>query len=169
MKELFEILKERKNTDTVIAAVIDTEGSVPGRQGAYMLVGKEGRVYGTVGGGRLEYLAVLKAQELMDKGEGCVCDFNTADIGTVCGGSEKILFYHADSSLADKGIAAHNSSRPYCLMLPLCSGRASISYDIESNEYCFTDDKYYYEKFNYDGMVYVFGGGHLSQETEGIC
>ncbi len=165
MKQLFEILKERKNTDTVIAAVIDTEGSVPGKTGAYMLVGREGRIYGTVGGGKLEYLAILKAQEVLRNKENTVWDINTSDIGTVCGGIVKILFYYADEYIGEKGIAAHNSGKPYWLMLPLCSGRASISYDIESNEYCFTDDKYYYEKFNYDGMVYVFGGGHLSQET----
>lgn len=165
MKRIFEILKDRNNTDTVIAAVTDTEGSVPGKTGAYMLVGTEGRIYGTVGGGRLEYLAILKAQELLNRKENAVLSFDTADIGTVCGGQASILFYYADKELADKGTAACNSGKPFWLLLPMGEGKADISYSVDSAEYRFTDNKYYYEKFNYDGMVYVFGGGHLSQET----
>lgn len=165
MKRIFEILEGRKNTDTILAAVIDTEDSVPGKTGAFMLVGKEGRIYGTVGGGRLEYLAILKAQELIYQKKSCVCEFNTADIGVVCGGKERILFYYADKELAQKGISAHNSGRPYWLMLPLGNGKADISFEIEGSEYSFADNKYYYEKFNYDGVVYLFGGGHLAQET----
>ncbi len=165
MKRIFEILKDRKNTDTVIAAVTETEGSVPGKTGAYMLVGREGRIYGTVGGGKLEHAAILKAQELLHKKENMVCLFDTADIGTVCGGKVEMLFYYADKELADKGTAAYDSGKPFWLMLPLGKGRAFVSYSVDSSGYRFKDSKYYYEKFNYDGMVYVFGGGHISQET----
>ncbi len=163
MKRIFEILRERNKT--MLTVVINTEGSVPGKTGAYMLVGDEGRIYGSVGGGKLEYFVVSKAKELMDKKVCCVCDIDTADMGMVCGGRASILFYYADDHIGQKGADACKSGRPYWLMLPLHKGRADIIYDIEKDVYRFTDDKYYYEKFNYDGIVYVFGGGHLARET----
>ncbi len=165
MKKLFEILSDRKNKDTVMVTVISTEGSVPGKTGAYMLVGDEGRIYGTVGGGRLEYMAILKAKELLDKKEALVCSFDTSEIGTACGGSARLLFCPVNGNMGKKGTDACKDGRPYRLALPLGKGSADISYNTDGGKHRFIDDGYYYEDFNYDGMVYIFGGGHLSRET----
>ncbi len=167
MVKIFEILNERaeKNKNTMFVAVTDTEGSVPGKVGAYMLVGNEGRIFGTVGGGKLEYMAELKAMELLREKKNTICRFDTYDIGTVCGGSVKMFFACIQGDIGQKGIEAQKSGSPYWLVIPLEGGEANIDYDIDRYEYTFTDEKNYYRKFNYDGMVYVFGGGHLSKET----
>ena len=66
MKKLYQLLLDRWNqkTDTVLVTIVEGNGSVPRTTGAYMVVAKNGRIYGTIGGGNLEYQAVKKAMEL---------------------------------------------------------------------------------------------------------
>ena len=56
MEELYRMLLARleKKTDTVLAFITEGDGSIPRTTGAYMLVGEEGRIFGTIGGGNLE-------------------------------------------------------------------------------------------------------------------
>ena len=44
-----------------------------------MLVGREGRIFGTIGGGNLEYQAVLHAQELVQEKKS---EYREYDLGT---------------------------------------------------------------------------------------
>ena len=62
MKKLYQLLLDRWNqkTDTVLVTIVEGNGSVPRTTGAYMVVAKNGRIYGTIGGGNLEYQAVKK-------------------------------------------------------------------------------------------------------------
>lgn len=83
--------------DVVIATIIASKGSVPRGSGARMLVGKDGRIIGTVGGGAVEYECINIAKEMMLSGKNeCrhfILDKNDiADIGMVCGGDVDILF-----------------------------------------------------------------------------
>ncbi|MEE1194650.1 MAG: XdhC family protein, partial [Phascolarctobacterium sp.] len=65
MKELMKKLKEEvvHGNACYLVALIESEGSTPRSSGAYMLVNKNGWVAGTVGGGGMEYAAVLEAQK----------------------------------------------------------------------------------------------------------
>ena len=69
MDELYRKLLAQleEGQDTVLAFITEGDGSIPRTTGAYMLVGREGRVFGTIGGGNLEYQAVLHAQELVQE------------------------------------------------------------------------------------------------------
>ena len=69
MDELYRkpLVQLEEGQDTVLAFITEGDGSIPRTTGAYMLVGREGRVFGTIGGGNLEYQAVLHAQELVRK------------------------------------------------------------------------------------------------------
>ena len=49
------------------------------QDGLYMLVGREGRIFGTIGGGNLEYQAVLHAQELVQEKKS---EYREYDLGT---------------------------------------------------------------------------------------
>ena len=53
MKKLYQLLLDRWNqkTDTVLVTIVEGNGSVPRTTGAYMVVAKNGRIYGTIGGG----------------------------------------------------------------------------------------------------------------------
>jgi xanthine dehydrogenase accessory factor len=86
----------------VVATVVDTTGSVPQDVGAKMIVDAGGRLYGTVGGGKVEGRAIREAQEMLSElgsSERVVsqktrfCNWNLQkDIGMTCGGSVRIYF-----------------------------------------------------------------------------
>ena len=71
MKNLMEKLKEQviMGNACYLVALIESEGSTPRSSGAFMLVNKNGFVAGTVGGGGMEYAAVLEAQKKLMEGE----------------------------------------------------------------------------------------------------
>ena len=81
-----------------------------------MLVGREGRIFGTIGGGNLEYQAVLHAQELVQekKSEYREYDLGTGEgkgLGMVCGGRVKVCFYfmngaHGEAESLAQALAA---------------------------------------------------------------
>ena len=69
MIEVFKALEERikNNQPSVLVTIVDMKGSTPGKAGFKMLVGSEGRIAGTVGGGGVEYYAVDKSKALIQK------------------------------------------------------------------------------------------------------
>ena len=52
MKEIVETLKKRisENKNSMLVTVVAGRGSIPRKAGAYMVVGEDGRVTGTIGG-----------------------------------------------------------------------------------------------------------------------
>ena len=78
--------------DVVLVTIIASSGSTPRGSGARMLVGKSGLLYGTIGGGAVEYRAQhLAEQSLADKSSAIQrFELNKKDIaalGMVCGGA----------------------------------------------------------------------------------
>ena len=51
--------------DVTMVSVTASSGSTPRGAGARMIVGEKGRIYGTIGGGAVEYLCQQKAQEVL--------------------------------------------------------------------------------------------------------
>jgi xanthine dehydrogenase accessory factor len=76
------------------ATIVDTEGSVPRRPGAKMLVFEDGTISGTIGGGAVEALVVGDALEALATGRTCLTSYtlqepSRGDPG-VCGGTMTI-------------------------------------------------------------------------------
>ncbi|MDP1994937.1 MAG: XdhC/CoxI family protein [Ignavibacteria bacterium] len=112
MIEIFQTLQDRikDNKPSVLITITDVKGSSPGRVGFKMLVGKEGRVAGTVGGGGAEFHIMKKAQRLLeenvqnfseiilltqDKNEGEKIKVKTKDVArmdALCGGEMKVFY-----------------------------------------------------------------------------
>lgn len=71
----------------VLVTILSTRGSTPRKAGARMLVGREGLVAGTVGGGRFEQEVLGRAAGVMEKG-GFLIDrvLLTQGLGQCCGG-----------------------------------------------------------------------------------
>lgn len=186
MKTLYQLLLDRwnQNCDTVLVTIVEGNGSIPRTTGAYMAVDHTGRIYGTIGGGNLEYQAVKKAMTLSGTDAHFVEDFDlgtgeNGGLGMVCGGKVKVLFYSMksnDEKIAEflkKALETAEAGKPYWLLLPFSKGYPKLQSHIEEGRgHCRileeSEDneiqKIYAEEFCFDGRVYVFGGGHLAQE-----
>ena len=93
MKQIFSQLfyEVEKRRDTVLVTLIADRGSAPRKAGAQMLVGAEGRLVGTIGGGAVEGRSIQLCRELLDQRRSCIREFPLhqapeQDIGMVCGG-----------------------------------------------------------------------------------
>lgn len=93
-KLLYEMEKKR---DTVLVTIISDQGSAPRGAGSQMLVGENGRILGSIGGGAVELKAEEKALELLQqKKSDChlyqLHERAKENIGMVCGGDVRVLF-----------------------------------------------------------------------------
>jgi len=108
--EVFETLAAMRNQGraVMLVTVISKEGHGPAAPGAKMVVGAEGRIAGTIGGGNLEYMATHKAQDLLASAHPAplyeVYDIGANDevqnaqaTGMICGGRAS-LFYERCSA-----------------------------------------------------------------------
>jgi len=105
MKELFVLIKEHliKKESMVLVTIIGSSGSTPRETGSLMLVGTEGRLWGSIGGGKAEHLAIEEAGSVL-RGRGLssvnssftkeyiLHSNEAADIGAVCGGEISVFF-----------------------------------------------------------------------------
>ena len=104
-EELLEL--HRSGGDAILATVVEKDGSGPLPPGAKMLIYRDGRTAGTVGGGDLERLATEKAAELLRERRSHLQRYALLDrhrvaeeeetTGMVCGG-KVTLFYEYVSS-----------------------------------------------------------------------
>jgi len=94
----FEALNDLAEAGAPFASVtvVDTLGSTPQDRGAKMLVTGEGRVFGTVGGGKIEARAIQEAQAMLADDSAPKTRFHQwsleKDIGMTCGGIVRVYF-----------------------------------------------------------------------------
>ncbi len=92
--ELARLLGE--GAPCALATVVATEGSAPAEAAMKMVVGRSGRLCGTVGGGRVEASVIEAALGALDHGRARVLSFTLDDAladegGMICGGTVRIL------------------------------------------------------------------------------
>lgn len=99
MRNLFKKLNETlaSGHNTVLVSVVASSGSTPRGSGARMLVTAQGRVYGTIGGGAVEYKSEHIALDVLRNRCSCIEHFNlnandVADLGMICGGAVVVYF-----------------------------------------------------------------------------
>lgn len=179
---------------SMFVVVVDDTGSAPRGAGAAMAVGENGLICGTIGGGNLEYQSTKMAQQLLLDGESKLEHFRlspnqVADLGMICGGNVDVLFLYVPTGdelvgamLAD-ACDAMQRHRAAWLILPLdCSGLGL--YTAENGVYgvdmpgvvseqvagCrqgvleLNGKSCYVQQLFGAGIVYLFGGGHLTKE-----
>jgi xanthine dehydrogenase accessory factor len=76
--------------------ILDTRGSSPRHAGAAMLVRADGAITGTIGGGPLEASAIKQALEVLETKRTRVTDFDSAQLGMMCGGGGLVLIEYVD-------------------------------------------------------------------------
>ncbi len=179
MEKIFLAIEEqlKMGKPCLLATIIASTGSTPRSSGAYMVVGEGGRICGTIGGGSLEYNVILQGQEQIVQQKNFIYEYTltmegSAELGMICGGTCTILYQYLstdDLPLIQDVLGIIESKEQYWLLLPVLKGKLQIwrgVSELKSNGLIkIGDNPYYVERFNFDGKVYIFGGGHLAQEV----
>lgn len=112
---------EREGRRAAVVTVVRTVGSTPRAIGARMLVFADGRIEGSIGGGRIEHSAIDAALEVLERGEAQLLEFKlTQELGMCCGGQATVFIEplgrnpilivfgagHVGAALARSGAAA---------------------------------------------------------------
>ncbi len=92
----------------VLATIVSAKGSTPRKTGARMLIGREGVIAGTVGGGCGEGEVIAAAQDLFDGGPPTTVRVDLTDDFTswspaVCGGIMNVFIERANPDLFGDG------------------------------------------------------------------
>lgn len=87
------------NPDAIVCALTSVRGSSPRAQGTFMLVGGTG-LFGTIGGGALEYMVIEHARRLIANGQAEeAMDVPLGpEIGQCCGGRVGVSLRYADAA-----------------------------------------------------------------------
>ena len=96
MEDIFERIIEvkKKNIPSALAIVTRTEGSVPRKPGAKMVITRDRNIFGTLGGGDLEVRIIREAIKAIEEGKPKICSF-TLDVekgglDMMCGGTVEV-------------------------------------------------------------------------------
>lgn len=146
MIEIFKQLNEsiQKKQDVVLVTVISSSGSTPRSEGARMLISKDGRIAGTIGGGAVEFRSEKLAKEVLETKTSILEKFilapnDIADLGMICGGNVEVLFQylsHKDTSISQccKKILDYDATNQQCWLIAEIGERPSNSLYIYSRE-----------------------------------
>ncbi|MBQ0038313.1 MAG: xanthine dehydrogenase accessory protein XdhC [Clostridiales bacterium] len=172
--------------DVMLITIIAANGSAPRGSGSQMLVGRHGRLIGTIGGGAVEYRSEELARELLEKKQSLVHTFplhesDAGDIGMVCGGDVTVHLQYIPwndtewNTLAGKLLDQMNSHRRGWLILHLNGATPSLidadhtplcGYGAED---CLLRDGFVLQSNDYSiplpvgERAILFGAGHCSQ------
>lgn len=101
MRNLFRLLHNTlsQNQDAVLVTVVASSGSTPRGAGARMLITKDGRLAGTIGGGAVEYRSEQLAQTVLQQKNSRMEYFQlhknqVQDLGMICGGDVNVYFQY---------------------------------------------------------------------------
>jgi len=95
-KSILEKIQElqEQGLNFIVATLVKTKGSAPQEVGAKILVGENGYIDGTIGGGKVEERVILHSKEMLKRSESFdYADWNLqTDIKMTCGGVVSFFF-----------------------------------------------------------------------------
>ena len=156
----FNNIKNVRNysKELIKAQIINTEGSVPSEIGNYMVITKQD-IFGTIGGGNLEYLVINKSKELLNnkiKKSKILSIPLGPGIGQCCGGYVQIQLTHHEN--AEKII--ENSKRNNNLFIfgagHIGQALCSKSLDLKFNVHLIDSRKNFLLMNEYEDIKYIF-------------
>ena len=178
----------------VLTTIVESRGSAPRSAGAKMAILQDGTCLGTIGGGIMEHLVQQRAKQALQAGETLEQTFSLApnqagSIGMICGGIVRVLFQYCTPSEAPFFQAIANALRndadiwQALRFSPEAGWRAALygsdkqriaGQEIDLAGQCL-DAEFnlisdaaggflFTEPLIQSGLVYIFGGGHISQE-----
>ena len=189
MRNMLKTIQARLTAgeDLVLVTVIASSGATPRGAGARMLVGKEGRLCGTIGGGAVEYRSEQIAAKVLEEKTSLGQDFtltkdDVQNLGMICGGACNVFFHYLPAGdghtldLAEKAEAEFQKGRDLWLLTDVSGNGEMGLYTPEGGFWGISCDEgklsrhperigdIFAEQINASGRVYIFGGGHVAQE-----
>ena len=188
MRQMLQIMKARllAGEDLVMVTVTASSGATPRGAGARMLVGQEGRICGTIGGGAVEYRSEQIAKTVLKEKNSRGHDFtltrdDVENLGMICGGACNVFFHYLPAFDQDILALAEETETRFVhgvdawlvsdlsgggrLYLTDKSDSALLPYLTRHPHRVQADGhELYIEQIVTAGRVYVFGGGHVAQE-----
>lgn len=119
MRDLFKKMAETlESEDIVLVTIVASSGSTPRGAGARMVVTKEGRICGTIGGGSVEYQSELAAKEVLKKKNARMEHYQLRrneiqDLGMICGGDVEVYFHYIGQNDKDMLLLAEKIEASY--------------------------------------------------------
>lgn len=185
-----KIYRELKaNRSVVLAMVMEKKGSAPRGVGAHMLILADGTTMNTIGGGKLEYLAITEAKSNLKENKSSIKIFtlnNTeaGNSGMVCGGQLKVMLYclgQKDLIQVEKALNLINSQIKFVVNINWQDDVFSLTiYDfaeefaqkekLKHKAYLEQDENHknigqYLEVMKQSPRIFLFGGGYVAQEV----
>ena len=173
--------------DLVLVTVIASSGATPRGAGARMLIGKQGRICGTIGGGAVEHRSEQIAAEVLNEKTSLGHDFtltkdDVQNLGMICGGACNVFFHYLPAGnehtimLCEEAEEQFRKGNALWLLTDVSENGQMGLYAQELGYWGIPAAEWplsrhperigniFAEQINAPGKVYVFGGGHVAQE-----
>ncbi|MBA6156520.1 XdhC family protein [Tenacibaculum sp. S7007] len=156
-----------------VLTVIENFGSSPGRKGFKMLVAQDGFIFGSVGGGVMEFSLVEEAQQLLQEENQPTYikkQIHKGNIkegsGMICSGEQTVAFHCLDSnhiSVIENILSCIQNGEKGTLSLTPNSFYFSHKIIDSQFEYTInsTKDWFFEEHIGIKETLYIIGGGHV--------
>jgi xanthine dehydrogenase accessory factor len=109
---LVGIIREQleSNSPLVLISIISMQGSTPRHSGTKMVVGADGKPYGTIGGSLIESAAIREAKNVLASGKSKITSYEftgkDANVpGMICGGKAEVLLEYLAPSDENRNYA----------------------------------------------------------------
>lgn len=174
------LTKLQDNQKVYLLTVIENIGSSPGRQGFKMMIAEDGSIYGSIGGGIMEFNLVEEIKKILKNESQTI--FIKRQIhqgktknssGMICSGEQSIAFHPLGINhlLIVKNIIKllHNNQRGVLHLT-----QTLFEFGLEEIEKQFhykinnSENWYYKEQIGFKNTLYIVGGGHVSLSTAKI-
>ncbi len=172
--------KLQEDQKVYLLTVIENIGSSPGKQGFKMIVVEDGSIFGSIGGGLMEFNLVEEIKEIVKKESQTI--FLKKQIhkeklkdssGMICSGEQTIVFHplgknHIETveniinclSGDQKGIIHLTPAQ-----FEFYPEEITSQYHYKINN---SDNWYYKEQIDFKDTLYIVGGGHVGLSTSKI-
>jgi len=152
-----------------LLTVIESSGSAPGRRGFMMMVDEKDNLFGSIGGGIMEYKLVEKAKQLLKCSQlksFCIKQVHRGDAhassGMICSGEQTIAFTpitHADKALISKCAESDVIQISETGIKAIPNSEEEICQIVSESQWTYT------QKQNKSIRIHLFGAGHVSVPT----
>lgn len=190
MNDVFERIAQELDAqhETMLVTVVASAGSAPRKAGSCMLVGSDGRLVGTIGGGNIEFLSEAIARDLLAQRASRLHLFNLNEkdedgLGMICGGDVDVLFQYVSPDdgtwrdISRRIVTAAEGKQGGWLVQSLTGsgpcllsahkealvGNAPDGIDALCASTCVRANDWFSMPLPRKERVLIFGGGHIAQ------